>query len=559
MNVRVRCLLGSILALFLALSCCFAEVSLKNGNFFVGHTDIQYPGGFEPKIERIYNSKTSFRGIFGNGWGMEFEVYLDIDPEGAITLHEYGGGADNHFVSANMKAADVTLAAEKIMTAAKENHDIASPSEIDEYRQHLIGDNVFRSSEWKKYIKLGLVKPAQLEIGTSLISDHFSYQSIVRLASGYERHFDNGRRETFDERGKLTRILDSNGNYVQFSYDVRNRIQILDNYGRRIMLVFDDHNLVERIEGDNGKVANYRYNDRQELIYARDSNDNVYRYEYDPRHNLTAIHYSDGTSMAVSYWPLEQFENVRSVTDRDGSITNYEYWLDPSDPGHYRITVAVENADKSPISHSVYEYFNKRKGDGEEYTARMITDIDGDRTDTTYEESGLPLRIVRGTENTKFEYDEFGHVTRKETPAEVTELKYDSAVHKVAYVRHISKTDPKDVTWFEYQYDDKGNLLEAVNDQGTKVRLKYDGLGRIAELVRQDGAVLQFAYNRNSKPTEISLVHGKETATITVHYTPDGEIEKVDSAAGRTVALKVTSAFQQLLDIIRPAGVTLSF
>jgi len=52
----------------------FAEVSLKNGNFFTGSKDIVYPGGFEPKVERVYNSKTSYKGVFGNGWGNRFDT-----------------------------------------------------------------------------------------------------------------------------------------------------------------------------------------------------------------------------------------------------------------------------------------------------------------------------------------------------------------------------------------------------------------------------------------------------------------------------------------------------
>ena len=66
-----------------------------------------------------------------------------------------------------------------------------------------------------------------------------------------------------------------------------------------------------------------------------------------------------------------------------------------------------------------------------------------------------------------------------------------------------------------------------------------------------------FKYNENSKPVEIT---DPALGTITVSYTNSGEIKKVDSTSyGRTIALQVTSAFQNLLDIIRPAGVSLSF
>jgi hypothetical protein len=47
--------------------------------------------------------------------------------------------------------------------------------------------------------------------------------------------------------------------------------------------------------------------------------------------------------------------------------------------------------------------------------------------------------------------------------------------------------------------------------------------------------------------------------SINVSYTNSGEIKKVESAAGRRVAVQVTSAIQNLVDIIKPAGVNLSF
>src|SRR5262249_52147282 len=88
--------LFSLAALALSVSAA-ANVSLKNGNFFVGYTDIVYPGGFEPKIERVYNSKTGFKGMFGFGWGNEYEVYVTVSADGSVVVHEYGGGAENRF------------------------------------------------------------------------------------------------------------------------------------------------------------------------------------------------------------------------------------------------------------------------------------------------------------------------------------------------------------------------------------------------------------------------------------------------------------------------------
>src|SRR3954470_24284986 len=86
------------LALVFSPLLASAEVSLKNGNFFKSYTDIVYPGGFDPKIERIYNSKTNYTGgMFGAGWGVEYEVYLTVSADGSVVVHEWGGGAENRF------------------------------------------------------------------------------------------------------------------------------------------------------------------------------------------------------------------------------------------------------------------------------------------------------------------------------------------------------------------------------------------------------------------------------------------------------------------------------
>src|SRR4051794_6245167 len=89
-----------------------ANVSLKNGNFFIGYGDLVYPGGFEPKIERVYNSKTGFKGIFGWGWGNEYEVHMNVSADGSVVVHEYGGGAENRFSPVAFNAKELEAAIE---------------------------------------------------------------------------------------------------------------------------------------------------------------------------------------------------------------------------------------------------------------------------------------------------------------------------------------------------------------------------------------------------------------------------------------------------------------
>lgn len=555
---------ASLLSLMLLASALapwsLANVSLKNGNFFRGYTDIAYQGGFEPKVDRVYNSKTNYSGIFGLGWGSEYEARLAVSADGSVVLHEYGGGAENRFVPSELKAQDLEDAVKRISDAVKDSGRFGTQKLFDEYRQKLRSDSMFRNDEWQLLVDAGRLKPRPIPAGTKLVSNRFSYQTLTKTADGYQRVYENGKLEKFNEKGKLVRIQDKNANFIDFTYGKDGRLQkLIDNFNRKMFFTFNSAGLLERIQGEDGKEARYTYTPGAELAESRDVEGNVYKYKYstDGQHNLVEVAYSDKSTMQVDYYGRDKFGSVKSVKERDGSRAEYNYEFDARDSGRMVVTVSSKGADGSAGVVSRYEYFNKTKPDGEEWTQRMITTVDGDRTETVYNECcGLPVIIKRGSEETTFVYDSKGRVTRKVTPTETTELSYDPRAGKVSRVVRTSKSDKKQTSWAEFQYDDRGNLSVAKNSLKRGVKLFYDANGRIKSLLDQDQRRLDFKYNENSKPIEIS---DPKLGAIRVTYKNSGDIDKIDSSAGQKVAVQVTTAFQNLLEIIRPAGVNLSF
>jgi len=537
-----------------------ANVSIKNGNFFRGYTDILYQGGFEPKIERVYNSKTSYQGVFGPGWGNEYEVKLTVSADGSVVIQEYGGGAENRFTPAALKAVDLEEAVKKIADAVKDTGRFGTQKLFDEYKAKLKSDAIYRNEEWQALVNEGKLKARELAVGSTLTSNRFAYQVVTRTKDGYQRSYDNGKLERFDDKGRLTRIQDRNGNFIDFSYGKDGRLEkLVDNFNRKMFFTFSSKGLLEKIQGENSKEVSYSYNSQGELSESRDVEGNVYKYKYssDNQHNLVEIAYSDKTSLNVEYFGRDKFGSVKSVRERDSTLMEYDYEFDPKDKGHISVTVISKDASGKVQSNVKYEYFQKVKAFGEEWTYKMISTSSGDRTETTYNECcGLPLIIKRGSEETSFQYDTKGRVTRKETPSEVTELQYDKSSGKVGRVVRNSKVDQKLSSWAEFQYDERGNLKLAKNSAKKGVSLFYDANGRIRSLVDQDKRRLDFKYNENSKPIEIT---DPKLGAIRVSYKNSGEIDKIDSSSGQKVAIQVTSAFQNLLEIIRPAGVNLSF
>jgi YD repeat-containing protein len=103
----------------------------------------------------------------------------------------------------------------------------------------------------------------------------------------------------------------------------------------------------------------------------------------------------------------------------------------------------------------------------------------------------------------------------------------------------------------QFKYDPRGNLVFAQNSDGQTVSMTYDGRGRIATIIDQAKKVVKIEYEeRLGKP---AVVTRPGLGTIRVTYKSNGEINKVDSKEGPTVAMQVASTFNNLLDIIAPA------
>ena len=530
-----------------------ANVSLKNGNFFIGYTDVVYVGGYEPKIERVYNSKTAYKGIFGFGWGTELEAYLAVSPDGSVVINEYGGGAENRFMAVGQSADELNKVISTLVSLAQSG-GFNTPT----YKDKLKSDIEFRNSEWERWVKIGKLKRVDVKVGTQFKSSKYSYQYITKTAQGYIRVFDSGKQETFDLAGRLVKVQEKTGAFITMTYKGNLLDRLTDNLNRKMVFTFNPKNLVSSIALDGGKSAVYKYNAQDELISSKDMDGNEYTYAYSPdaRHNLVEIGYSDKTKMQITYYPKDLYENVKSVKDKDGTLTEYTYLFKN---GKFQFLVGVTLKDKKGKTFATqsYEYWINMNSNGEEYTQKLVQIIDGDKTETTYHpDFGLPVLIKHGDEESKFAYDYKGRVTTKETKSDVTSLAYDAVVGKISKVARKSKISGQDLGWSTFGYDAKtGNLTSALNSSKKSVRLLYDRAGRIATMVDQDDRRIDFSYNANSKPIEIK---DAKRGTIKIKYGPNGEIQGVDSPLGPKVAMEVTGAFNNLLEIIRPAGVSLS-
>jgi len=564
---KISTLLLFSFVLITTVSTAFAraDVSLRNGNFYMAFRDVMYPGGMEPKIERIYNSKSDFTGMFGYSWGTEYETRLRQDPDGSVIITEFGGGADNRFISKNFKGEDLAKGVDELVAAAKKSGIMSNMKQIEEYRARLSNDFDFRAKQYAIFVTKGLVPRKVVAEGTQFTSTKYLYQYITKVKGGFVRVMEGGNIQKFNEAGKLAQISDRNKNFINFGYDKSGRlVQIVDNQNRKMTLSYNQQNLVEKITGESGKFASYKYTTDGLLAYGRDDDgmDNTFKYTTDIYRNLTEIGYpkdkdpkGQPKKMQIVYYGPDKSVSVKMVTNPDGTTNEYNYTKDPKQPGYYAVQVLLKEANGTRISDAKYEYYSKTRLGGENYTSKMISTVDGEKTETDYDDKlGFPSKITNGNRVTTMEYDVKGRMVKKVTPIETTELAYDQAVGKVSRVTRKMKSGTVLVSEFTY---DKAtsNLLVAKNNEKKSVKLVYDNEGRIRALVDQTGRQLTFKYNDLSKPVEIA---DAKLGVVKFTYKNSGEVDKIESNGGASVAMEVMRALQSLIDITAPAGVTMS-
>lgn len=527
---------------FLVASIASAGVNLKNGNFYISYTDIVVPGGGKKlEITRTYNSKSTEIGWFGFGWGSEFETRLEVSADGAIIIHENGSGAKTRFTPG--AAIDPVAASTKIVNEMKKKTALSEKT-ASELIQKLA-----KNAELRHTYAQNFGVQSQIAQGTTLKSNDRGPQDLTVLKDGYRRSHADGRNDYFDKEGRLVKIADKQGYFVSFSYKSGNLESIKDSQAKQIFFSWYSDGLVKEIWSAGDKKAQYKYSEN-DLVYSKDVGDNVYEYGYDKSHNLTQIRYSDKSKLAIAYDPKTFF--VSSVTDRNGENTKYEYGANPKNPDdHYWTIVTKPGFDGKPVANR-YEYEIKSTSDGARYTYRIFTDINGIKTDTIFGEHSLPVKIARGNHVTNFEYNKQGLLTKKSsTKGDFVNIEYDNKLNKIKKVVNNEGTT-------NFDFDAKGNLVKASNNHGKVVFLIYDSKGKISKMVDQEGKtrrVLAFKYNALGKPVEIEM---EKIGKINVAYDNYGEIKKVESSAGHKMALQVTQAFQNLLTIVKPAGVNLN-
>ncbi len=522
-------------------------VDTKNANYTKTFVDISLPGsGFSLTVERTYNSRSLYRGMFGYGWCSNLETRLEVMPDNTLMVVECGGGAEISYISQSARG-NPSVMVNKIMAEVKKKKGLTKKYirqvERDLKKSQLLQSELIRAFRLKGKAQSGQVYQA---VGRQ-------NNSIQFTGSQYRRTLPNGQIHIFDKNGLLIRKMDKSGNWITLKRKKAQIVKVMDNKGRSLRFKFKGETLA--ISGSD-KITSQYVIKKDNLIKVTNSKGEEYRHSYDSYHNMIKTRYPDNTYEALTYNTDRDW--VMSFRDRRTCKEKYDYVTNKRNKDHYWTDVR-KTCGKRVTNISRYEFWNKRKKDGSKYLHRAKQKVNGQIADVTYDmNTGSPLLVTRNRITTRYTYyKKTGFLkSRSQAGRKVLFSKYNNKCKKpkqvlVQYIQN-KKVLRQVQTLISYD-SNRCHLVQASqSNTGRWVIVKRDHRGRIQEMRDQSKKRIIVTYNEKfSKPKTITR---PGVGSIQVFYKKDGQVDTEKIRTDPTVAAQVAAVFNGFLEIISPVA-----
>ena len=251
--------------------------SLKHDAARVQSDDLSVTlGGIDVSISRQYvGTDREFLGRFGYGWqmlGLETRIQSSEAPTGREHLGVFAGlRADSRLYLTLPDGQRVRFSfTPQLVTEEHTEYHLPHWTTDDNVNYELLSASVPLSRAGQRFYDLATARPYAP-------ADPTWEQPAFTLIG------PNGLRYELDGRGDTTAITDGDDHRL---WVTRHGLTAAD--GSQIQIVYDVRDRVSQIYGPNGQVSSYRYDDRDNLVYARsDSSRPPELYGYQDAHDLT--------------------------------------------------------------------------------------------------------------------------------------------------------------------------------------------------------------------------------------------------------------------------------
>lgn len=334
-----------------------------------------------------------------------------------------------------------------------------------------------------------------------------------------------------DGEGRITQIIDPEGNAYDYGYDDQGNLATVTAPGMATSLVYhyDSGHYFLGADDPRGNplIVDTYYPDGR-LESERDALGNVFHYTYDVSTRATTVTNPDGGTVVSVY---DANGKLLRQTDPLGHTTSYTYdanqnLLTQTDPlGHTTSYTYDANGNQTSVKNALNQTYSTTYN---QYGGPVTkTDALGNVQTIHYDDRYMPTSITDALGTmASFTWDDHGSIlTRTDGNGKLTTNSYD------AYGNLIGETDPLNHSQ-TYTYDLLGRQTSATDALGQTTFMTYDALGHLTTLTEPLGKVTQFEYDANGNQTAVVDPLGKRT-TYTYdaanHQTrvdyPDGSFE----------------------------------
>ena len=304
---------------------------------------------------------------------------------------------------------------------------------------------------------------------------------IRRLPDGtFEYRYVSGKMMRFDSGGKMTAIVDRNGNATTLAYTGSRLTSITDPVGRSITLAYDASGFVSTATNPLGKVWSYGYGTfgfgSGFLATVTDPLGNTTRYDY-TNARLTSV--TDPRGAVIKSITYDNNGRVIRQLFADGGVETYDYILS----GTIVTSITITDA----LGRKVTKRFNANgyligSVDGLGQPARIVRDVTTNLATDTLGPCGCPEEIR--------EFDDRGNVTRM-----IDRLGHSMQVEYDPVFNNPTKITDKNGKVTIYTYDTHGNLTAKTNALGQTTTFTYDGFGQRTSITDALGHTTRMEYD----------------------------------------------------------------
>lgn len=315
---------------------------------------------------------------------------------------------------------------------------------------------------------------------------------LEESVSGYTYRSSDGVTYYFDVNGNCTKIMDKNGNYLQLTYNEKNKLaKAENNSGATISYRYDENNLLIEVSDSEGRKVALNYQEEL-LVEVRNEEGYSVHYEYDTQGILKNVTNPRG------------FRTISNEYDAQGRVTKQSY----ADGGE----MLIDYEDEKKTIHVIEQNGNKIDYIHDERFRSVETIYEDGRIEYAYNDRNQKTHIIdkRGNK-TSYGYDDRGNMNRIINPAgDMVEMEYNSARKPI-----IIKINGK--LYQESKYNSYGKITKKTDAMGREISVGYNKNGRPIEIVQADGSKIVFEYDEKGNVITVKEPLGEET-----HYEYDG-------------------------------------